>query len=223
MSGKLLLFITRITLICVLFQGCGGAFASAINEANQRPQAPLPPQTVVNPPSDLNSTYPGVPNQPTAPKSFKKPDVKDAFHCERQFLYKGRTYGCDSFVQRDAERLRLIVADVPESTQEIDVYQRNRKNVKRAAYVGSMGLLIFLGGLFVSRSFTDSNGNIDQTGNAIRLYSAIGGLGLTIASVGVGFGLLYKNESHIDNAVKFHNEAHPNTPITLQFSKELNL
>jgi hypothetical protein len=222
MSGKLLLFITRITLICVLFQGCGGAFASAINEATQHPQATLPPQTVVNPPPDLNSTYPGVPNQPTAPKPFKKPDVKDPFHCDRQFLYKGQTYGCDSFVQRDGERLRLIVADVPASTQEIDDYQRNRKNVKRAAYVGSMGLLIFIGGFLLSRSFTNPDGSLTDTGRSIRI-AGFGGLGLTIASVGVGFGLLYKNESHIDNAVKFHNEAHPNTPITLQFSKELNL
>jgi hypothetical protein len=213
----------RVTLVCVLFQVCGfipNSFATSVNDS-QHPQMPLPPQNVVNPP-DLTTAYPGVPNQPTAPTAFKKPDVKDAFHCERQFLYKGMTFGCDSYVQRDAERLRLIVADVPDSTQEIDIYQRNRKSVRTAAYIGTLGLVVLIAGLFLSRGFTDQNGNIDGLGKSLRFGTAVGGVGLIGGAVVTGYVALHNNENHIDNAVADFNKVHPSTPITLQFSHQFD-
>jgi hypothetical protein len=149
--------------------------------------------------------------------------MKDAFHCERTFLYKGKTYGCDSYVQRDAERLRIFVSDVPEATSEIDTYQRNRKNVRTAAYIGSIGILMAITGFIVSRVFTDGNGNPTATATSVRTVGTISGLGITLGSVGFGYFSLRNNESHVENAVALHNQAHPNTPIVLQFSKGFSL
>jgi hypothetical protein len=160
---------------------------------------------------------------PTAPPALKQPEIKDSFRYERRFLYKGKVLECDSNVQRDAERLRLIVADVPPALAELDTYQRNRQNVRTAAYVGSMGLIIALGGLLISKSFTDSNGNPTDTSNKVRGYSLAGGLGLTGISFIYGFSILSTNESHVDHAVQLHNQAHPDTPIELQFTTGFSL
>jgi hypothetical protein len=188
------------------------------------PQGLTPPQSFpAYTEPDLNSTYSGVPDQPFAPPTLKRPVMKDAFHCERTFLYKGKTYGCDSYVQRDAERLRIFVSDIPEATSEIDTYQRNRKNVRTAAYVGSVGLLIAIAGFFGSRAFQDGDGNVNSTGIAIRTVTTTVGMGLTLGSVTFGIISLNNNESHIDRAVALHNEAHPMTPIVLQFSKGFSL
>jgi hypothetical protein len=222
MQSLLDYFTTRFIWICVVISLMSQAWAGP--PAAGFPQGLTPPQTYpayMEP--DLNSTYSGVPDQLVAPRLLRKPVMKDAFHCERTFLYKGKTYGCDSYVQRDAERLRLFVADVPEANSEIDTYQRNRKNVRTAAYVGSVGLLIAITGFFVSRAFQNPDGSNSQTGIAVRTVTSVTGLGLTIGSVFFGYFSLRNNESHIDRAVSLHNEAHPTTPIVLQFSKGFSL
>ena len=166
---------------------------------------------------------PSGPAKPTAPLALKQPEVHDAFRCERRFLYKGKIFGCDSNVQRDAERLRPILTDVPPALAELDTYQRNRQNIRSAAYVGSIGLLAALGGFLVSRTFTNKDGQLTDTGTAIRGYSLAAGLGLTGLSLVYGLSILSTNESHIDNAVLLHNKAHPDTPIELQFSTGFSL
>jgi hypothetical protein len=167
----------------------------------------------------MSSLYSGVPDKPFAPPTLRRPEMKDAFHCERTFLYKGRTYGCDSYVQRDAERLRIFVSDVPEATSEIDTYQRNRKNVRTAAYVGSVGILIAIAGILVGPLITSS----DVGRSDIRTVSTYLGGGITLGSIAFGFVTLNNNESHVDRAVALHNEAHPKTPIVLQFSTGFSL
>jgi hypothetical protein len=184
------------------------------------PQGLTPPQSFpAYTAPDLNSTYSGVPDQPFAPPTLKRPVIKDAFHCERTFLYKGKTYGCDSYVQRDAERLRIFVSDIPEATSEIDTYQRNRKNVRTAAYVGSLGILFALAGILVGPLVTNS----DVGRSDIRTVTSYAGGGITLGAIAFGVITLNNNESHIDRAVALHNEAHPTTPIVLQFSKGFSL
>jgi hypothetical protein len=163
------------------------------------------------------------PKKPTAPHAIKQPEVIDSFRCERRFRYKGKLLECDSNVQRDAERLRPVMEDVPAALAELDTYQRSRQNVRTAAYVGSVGLLVALGGVLLSRSFTDSNGNLTNTGLQVRTVSLIGGLGITGISFGFGWITLHKTESYIDNAVRLHNQAHPDTPIELQFTTGFSL
>jgi hypothetical protein len=163
-------------------------------------------------------SIPAGPKKPSAPRALKQPTIVDTFHCERRFLYMGKVYGCDSNVQRDAERLRPLMADVPAALAELDTYQRNRQSVRVAAYVGSIGLLAAIGGVLISRTFTDSNGNATNASIAFRNYALAGGLGITGISLLYGLSVLSTNESHIDNAVRYHNQAHPNTPIELQFT-----
>jgi hypothetical protein len=210
------LFTTYLVLFCVVISQVSVARAAG-------PQVPGFPQGLTPPQSfpaqtepDLNSIYSGVPSMPFAPPTLRRPEMKDSFHCERTFLYKGKTYGCDSYVQRDAERLRVFVSDVPEATSEIDTYQRNRKNVRTAAYVGSMGLLIALAGILLGPVISSS----DVGQHDIRTVATYVGGGITLGSVGYGYATLHNNESHIENAIALHNQAHPNTPIVMQISKE---
>lgn len=160
------------------------------------------------------------------PEFIAQPETSSSrnyFHCERRFLYQGKQYGCDSNIQRDAEHLRPLFSQVPSAVAELDTYQGNRQNVRTAAYVGSVGLLVALGGLLVSRSFTDSNGNLTSTGNQLRNLTLLGGLGITGVSVVYGLSILHNNESHLDTAVKNFNQARPNTPIVLELSTGFNL
>jgi hypothetical protein len=216
MSGKLTSFIARVLLLCALFQACA-VWAGPPGF----PTGATPPQTVPfqSDPNSLDSTYSGVPTQPIAPRLLKLPTTKDAFHCERTFLYKGQTYGCDSYVQRDAERLRSFVADSPEAAAEIDTYQSNRKKVRTAAYVGSIGLLIAIGGFLTYKI----QGGSGAAAINVRAYSLGAGFGITVGSVIFGLGVLNDNESHLDRAVEIYNKSHPSTPIFLQFSTGFTL
>lgn len=161
--------------------------------------------------------------KPNRPPPLKQPEITDSFRCERRLLYQGKILTCDSNVQRDAERLRPIISDVPPALQELDTYQTNRQNVRTAAYVGSVGLLIALGGLLVSRSFTDSQNNLTDTGTKIRGYTLAGGLGLTGISFIYGLSILTTNESHLEHAVTNFNHVHPDNPIELQFTTGFSL
>lgn len=161
-------------------------------------------------------SIPAGPQKPTPPAAIPQPRAPEPFRCERKFVYQGKVFDCDSNVQRDAERLRPLMTDVPAALADLDTYQRNRQNVRDAAYVGSVGLFLVIAGLLASRTFTDTNGNLTNTGTQVRSYSAFGGGGLVILSVAYGWATLYRNESYVDDAVKLHNEAHPNTPIQLQ-------
>lgn len=162
-------------------------------------------------------------NRISAPAALKQPEITDSFRCERRFLYKGKILGCDSNVQRDAERLRPIISDVPSAVTELDTYQRNRQNVRTAAYVGSIGLLVALGGLLLSRSFTDANGDLTNTGKQVRGYTLGGGLALTGISLIYGLSILTTNETHLQNAVTNFNQVHTDHPIELQFTTGFSL
>jgi hypothetical protein len=207
MIKRLVHFTTQTLIVCVVIQASQGwtispCFANDEDTAGE----------------SIPADIPAGPKQPTPPRALKQPHMIDTFHCERRFLYKGKVFACDSNVQRDAERLRPLMIDVPPALKELDTYQKNRQNVRTAAYIGSIGLLAALAGTLLSRNFTDQNGNVTGTGIALRNYSLAGGLGLTGFSLVYGLSILSTNESHIDNAVRYHNQAHPDTPIELQFT-----
>jgi len=205
--------IARILLVATVIQAAQ-AWVPSLCLSNETPNKNADETSEETVPAEI----PAGPSKPTAPQALKQPVVIDAFHCERRFLYMGKVFGCDSNVQRDAERLRPLMADVPQALAELDTYQRNRQSVRIAAYAGSIGIIAAIGGVLIARTFTDSNGNATNTGIALRNYALAGGLGLTGISLIYGLSILSTNESHIDNAVRYHNQAHPGTPIELQFT-----
>ncbi len=142
--------------------------------------------------------------KPSTPPALKQPEVMDAFRCERQFLYKGKILDCDSNVQRDAERLRPIVQDVPAAVAELDIYQRKRQNMRVAAYGVSAGLmLVLVGGLLLPKNFFEnSGGSVGGAGIPIRGFSLAAGGGMTLFWLGYGYFKVITNGPHIDQAVQ---------------------
>jgi hypothetical protein len=157
----------------------------------------------------LPHTPPPIPDSPSAPPSLSQTPPPDTFRCERDFTYKDRTYSCDSNVRQDGENLRPILAPVPGAISELNIYQRNRRNLRNAAYMGSLGLLISLVGIVISRP-PILDGDIRPGG-----YALIGGAALTTASFSYALGLAWANESHLEGAVTAFNRAQPATPVAL--------
>ncbi len=151
---------------------------------------------------------------PSAPKPLGPPHQKalETIHCKRLFVVQGKTLDCDSYHQNDAEKLRPYLQDVPEALKELDTYQSNRSQVRAVSYTGSLGLLAALIGVFI-------NGKEEPT---LRNVAIFGGLGLAGGSLLYGLTLMRTNESHIQNAVQYHNQKHPERPIELQFNAQWN-
>lgn len=159
-----------------------------------------------------------IPKKPSAPPLQKVRKAKPIPHCERFFVYQGRQLECDSNVGRDAERLRPFVETVPEAMAELDLYQENRKKMRYAAYLGTFSLLTIVAGILVSRPPIDENSGAIRPGGFLILLGLVGGVNATIW----GFTASTSNERHIGNAVNYYNAAHPDRPIELQFSTQIN-
>ena len=159
-----------------------------------------------------------IPDKPSAPPALVIQQPKDPFQCERYFIYQGMRISCDSSIRQDAERLRPIIEDTPPAVSELDQYQANRRNIRTAAYVGTIGLAIMALGFVASRQWTQDNGELNSKGQLVRNLTFYGGLGLTFGTVVYGISILQTNEAHLGNAVKLHNDAHPDRPIELQFT-----
>jgi len=196
--------IASLLLVCALIQS-GTAWAAPQSEATLS-AAPL---------SLVPESVPVTPRRPIAPSLIPQPKVKNVFRCERKFVYLGKVFDCDSNVERDAERLRPLMTDVPGALEDLDNYQRTRQTVRNAAYAGSLGLLAVISGELLSRTFTDANGNLTSTGTQLRNYTAFGGAGLALISFFIGWFTLQRNEKYWDSAVQLHNQAHPDTPIQI--------
>lgn len=183
-----------------------------------------------------------IPTAPTSPPSLGQEVPTDLYPCKRKFVYQGRTLTCDSNLERDAERLRAVMTDVPSAVSEIDDYQRTRRRVKRLAYTATAGIAMFLTGRIITSVFMpqsqglskvqgtegynvatttvigDPNSDQETVRNQIRRYTLIGGLGLAGASLITAVVLLGESEARIGAAVNLFNQAHPDRPIELQFS-----
>jgi hypothetical protein len=152
---------------------------------------------------------PEIPDRPSAPPPLSQVTPPDVFRCERNFSHKGKTYSCDSNVRLDGETLRPLFADIPAATSELNLYQRNRRNLRNAAYMGSLGLVVTVVGLIISRP-PIRDGEIKPGG-----FIAFGGLGVTTASFSYALGLAWANETHLDNSIWAHNQARPQSPVAL--------
>lgn len=137
----------------------------------------------------------------------------DPVECQRFFIHRGKTYPCDSVLANDAEGLRPLLHDDPEANAALDLYQHNRKKLKTAAYVGSVGIGLFLTGLIAPRFFSKVD---DQ--KKIRSVGYLGGLSIMTATGIFGYFTLKSNESNLGKAVNIYNQKHPNDQIELQFT-----
>ena len=154
-----------------------------------------------------------IPEKPSRPPELTVSQPQDPFRCERDFIYQGERFSCDSIIRQDGERLRPIINEVPEAIAELDQYQKNRRNIRSASYVGTLGILVMVASSMLG------TGQSDFTKNFV-FYS---GVSLTAGTVLYGISTLQNNETHLGNAVRMYNERRPDRPIELQFTTDLNL
>lgn len=150
-----------------------------------------------------------IPTQPKAPSLGPQHLPTTLPHCERNVVVNNKVMEIDSNLGNDAGHLRTLVADVPEALAEVEKYQDNKRMIRNLAYLGSAGLaLMAVGFLFVG-----SQNRLILTGKTLGEL----GLGITVGSFLFGFGKLYLNESHLTNAIQYYNDAHPDSPIQMEF------
>lgn len=166
----------------------------------------------------LEEEFP-IPKKYDAPPSLgKKVPETPQYPCYRQFIYQGKSLGCDSYLREDAENLRPYLANVPAAMEQFNLYQQTRRNIQSHAYLGTAGLLVFLAGYLISNQYVDAQGNLTSTGRNIRYFVSFPGIIFAGANGIFAFVTLQKNESRLGSAVQLYNQAYPDNPIELQFS-----
>ena len=156
------------------------------------------------------------PTTPTAPPALNKHAPKDVFTCARYYSYRGKVLSCDSQLHWDGEGLRPVIQGVPSAVTELNSYQGTRRGLQTSAYIGSFGMLLFVQGLIAGGII----GNIifPYSGQVTKNIVRVSGISLAVGSVAYGFTVLHYNERHLDNAVHFYNDVHPDNPIELNVS-----
>jgi hypothetical protein len=143
---------------------------------------------------------------------------KQSFHCQRSFVYDGKTLSCDSNIRQDGEGLRPILMKTPAALAELETYQRNRRSIRSAAYFGTAGLVLGFLGLIIGSQISNPDGSGPSlTGIAVRNTLLLSGIGLAGGSFLYGFSLMRGNEEHLIRATQHYNAANPNKPIELKF------
>ncbi len=164
-----------------------------------------------------------APAKPDA-QSIKRPQQlgvktpEKAFRCDRMIRWKNENLPCDSPLLWDGENLRAIMANTPSAIEELDQYQRGRRGVRNAAYVGTVGVVFALAnsliaGMIKPEDHVRGRKDVEDT---LRY----GGLGLIGGAVIYGYTTLRANEEHLQNAIVRYNTAQPGTPIEVLFQKE---
>jgi len=183
------------------------------------PNSPPNPAPLIDSPSARDvgrKELESIPKKPSTPVAPGRPGINEYFTCDRYFVYEGKRIVCDSYMRKDAEKLRPILDEVPEAVAELDEYQKNRRTLRNCAYVGSIGFLAFVAGQLLKDKLFEKDGLTHQA-------LSLGGLGLVGTSFLYGFAVTQKNEEHIGNAVQKYNNARPDRPIQIQFSTDFNL
>jgi hypothetical protein len=154
---------------------------------------------------------------PSAPPKLSRKIPEDPFLCKRFFVYQGRKLVCDSHRGRDAENLRPILSEVPEAIAELDAYQRKRRNLNQAAYVGTAGMVLYLGrNLITSLLFPE----FDPRRDTYSRWMQWAGLGMVGGTVIYGLNALKASETHLERSIELYNQVRPDRPIQLQFQTE---
>jgi hypothetical protein len=109
-----------------------------------------------------------------------------------------------------------LMQDSPQALRELDIYQENHEKLRNAAYVASAGIVAALVGVLISHP-PFYNGQVRPGG-----YFVLGGAIITANSFIYGLSVLKSNETHLGRAVDNFNSVHPDNPIELQFSTQLN-
>lgn len=161
-----------------------------------------------------------IPRDTTQPGALGVHGSPEVIRCERQFLWKGHTYECDSYFRRDGEGLRNIVQDVPDALALLNSYQRVRRNVRIAAYTATGGLAI--GGLaFLGSRVLFAPSDVNAQG--FRNIGIGAGLIVIAASFLTATILQQGNERKLDRIVETYNQARPDSPMILQFTTDFQL
>ena len=146
------------------------------------------------------------------PTPIQKPKTIIPLGCERPFIYRGEVYSADSPEAQDASTLREFVKSVPEAVEMLKEYQDNRSKSRLSAYTGTVGILLAVLAVPISKQFTG------DTRNSVRSALQIGGIALAAGGFFYSFTLLRTNESLVPKAVDRYNQSKPEDPIELQFS-----
>ncbi len=161
-----------------------------------------------------------VETKPSEMIAARKKVMENPFRCDRLIKYQGKSFPCDSHLKRDGESLRSVMLDTPSALEEIDTYQRNRRNVKYAAYTGTAGVLIALTNSLTVKLFVPSSPERDKERRSTASANRWGGIGLSQGSVIYGHSYHRSNETHLNNAIIRFNEAHPDKPIEILFKSD---
>lgn len=176
--------------------------------------------SAASPTSILKQEEAVIPKNTTAPPSMRRTVPGEVLRCERHFIWKGKTFDCDSFYRVDGEGLRAILSDVPDAVAVLNSYQRQRRLLRTTAYIASGGIAVAAAAFFVSRFFMDQG---STTSVLTRNVGVVSGLGIAVGAFTTGLVLIRTNESKMDEMVRIYNQAKPDTPIQLQFSMGFNL
>ncbi len=157
-----------------------------------------------------------IPTKPSTPPTLGKKIVEPRYACKRQLIVKGKPLPCDSFTERDGERLRPFLLDVPEAAEHLDLYQRNRRRLGWLPYLGTSAILLAGTGFLIGRV---KQGH--EWATITRNVMAISGVIILGSAFTYGFITLTLNERNFDNAIKTHNEATPQSPIEVKVDTTL--
>lgn len=157
------------------------------------------------------SEYQGIPTSPSVPTLRTQKRTMNILKCERQFLYRGKRFECDSHLEADAERLRPVLAQVPAALAQLNEYQKIRKDVKKLAYAGGLGFLLIIGGSLAG----SASGTFASDARTIGVG---GGIAILATTLITGLASLQASENRLDRAVEIYNRERPQDPIELQFS-----
>lgn len=158
-----------------------------------------------------------IPKTPSPPQNLDMTAPADHFRCQRSFTYQGKTYSCDSNIRLDGENLRPILRTVPEAVSELDDYQKTRRQVRAAAYVGTLGVIVMIAGALFSLRYREAGVATDLSSSVRNTSLWIGG-GIAAGSFVTALSLVKGNEERLNRAVDRFNAANPEEPIQLQFT-----
>ena len=158
------------------------------------------------------SAPPREPCQASIPAPLRKPKNIIPLGCDRPFTIHRETYSTDSPQSQDAATLRYFVQSVPEADSMLNEYQENRIASKTSAYIGTLGILMFVFSNTIAKQFEASSQG------PVRDSLRIGGLSFAAGGFFFTFAHLNQNERLIPQSVEAYNKAKPNDPIELQFS-----
>ncbi|MBS1959782.1 MAG: hypothetical protein JST80_09945 [Bdellovibrionales bacterium] len=146
------------------------------------------------------------------PDPMKKPPSITPLGCDRPFVYKGEVYSADSPQAQDASTLREFVKSVPEADSILEDYQSNRTKSKISAYTGTVGILLALAAVPISRWIGG------DSADSARTALQVGGLAIAAGGFFYSFTLLRTNEYLLPKAVDAYNAKKPNDGIELKFT-----